>query len=119
MSGVSADAPGTQARLNDPADREPKNVTEAEWRQLYRECETIADIARRLRISRSRAQRWLEKLGIHEPADYKQLSWATVDLWPHEVDLSPLNCGRCGAEEIYEHPCPECGYDPGGVADGE
>lgn len=30
---------------------------------------------------------------------------------PDELGLSPLDCGRCGEKEIYQHPCPECGYD--------
>jgi hypothetical protein len=34
--------------------------------------------------------------------------------WPHEVGLSPLNCGNpeCGAEAIRKYPCPECGHAP-------
>lgn len=32
---------------------------------------------------------------------------------PHEVGLSPLGCGDCGAGEIFDHPCPECDYSPG------
>jgi hypothetical protein len=31
---------------------------------------------------------------------------------PENLGLDPLGCGECGAAEIGEHPCPECGYDP-------
>lgn len=34
-------------------------------------------------------------------------------LQPQDVGLSPLGCGECGADDIYNHPCPDCGYAPG------
>jgi hypothetical protein len=39
-----------------------------------------------------------------------------ADKLPHEVGLDPLGCGECGAVEIVQHPCPDCGFDPRGGA---
>ena len=36
---------------------------------------------------------------------------------PEELGLSPLGCANCGERAIGSHPCPACGFEPGG--DGE
>lgn len=117
---MSAEAEAGQKTLADDYYTNPRNLSEERLRDLYSARGSIAGVAREIGARTKRTRRHLIRTGIHEPDSHRQMSWEVEDLLPEDVGLSPLGCGDCGAEDIGDHPCPQCGYDPaGGDEDGE
>lgn len=53
----------------------------------------------------------LDEFGVDSEAVYEDPE-VLAGVLPHELGLTPLGCGNCGAREIVEHPCRNCGFDP-------
>lgn len=82
-----------------------KDLPPERLRELYeKHGGVVVDMAADTDWSRLTVRKRLEDAGLLDPPITRVL--------PEDVGLSPLCCGRCGAQEIGGHPCPECGYDP-------
>lgn len=82
-----------------------------EWRELHRRFRGDEEkIAAHVGIDTRLVRRLLNEADVYE-LESPEPHHVRAAL-PHEAGCSPLNCGRCGEPEIWEHPCPTCGFDP-------
>lgn len=62
---------------------------------------------------KSEGQDWLEDGFVDDEEPEFEFTIDPEDLekkWPHDIGLSPLNCGNpdCHAKAIRKYPCDEC-----------
>lgn len=111
---MSTTANTTQLSLAESTRRVDPSPGPVDWRQAYhRHGGDIGAISQATGTPESVVREKLGQTVLHSSLELEQGKLARF--LPHEIEgMSPLGCGECGAEGIVVHPCPECGYNPGG-----